>query len=57
MRWTQQRFRNTESRTGRPWARNLPVTAKRKGHDRALEGESGGLTKQFSYSANSDSVE
>ncbi|SDJ23909.1 phage virion morphogenesis (putative tail completion) protein [Vreelandella titanicae] len=54
---TQQRFRDKEAPDGTPWADNSPVTEARKGHGRVLEGESNELAKQFSYSANSDSVE
>lgn len=54
---TQQRFRDKEAPDGTPWAANSPVTEKRKGHGRVLEGESNELSKQFSYSASSDSVE
>lgn len=54
---TQQRFRDKEAPDGSPWADNSPVTEKRKGHGRVLEGESNELSKQFSYSAASDSVE
>lgn len=54
---TQQRFRDKEAPDGTPWAPNSPVTEKRKGHDRVLEGESKQLAKQFSYSASSDGVE
>ncbi|UXZ55819.1 phage virion morphogenesis protein [Halomonas sp. 7T] len=54
---TQQRFRDKEAPDGTPWAANSPVTEKRKGHGRVLEGESNELSKQFSYSAASDSVE
>ncbi|ASK20693.1 phage virion morphogenesis protein [Halomonas sp. N3-2A] len=54
---TQQRFRDKEAPDGTPWAANSPVTEKRKGHDRVLEGESKQLAKQFSYSASSDGVE
>jgi len=54
---TQQRFRDKEAPDGTHWADNSPVTEKRKGHGRVLEGESNELSKQFSYSANSDSVE
>ncbi|MCE7520329.1 phage virion morphogenesis protein [Halomonas titanicae] len=54
---TQQRFRDKEAPDGTPWADNSPVTEKRKGHGRVLEGESNELSKQFSYSAASDSVE
>ncbi|WP_417862387.1 phage virion morphogenesis protein [Vreelandella venusta] len=54
---TQQRFRDKEAPDGTPWAANSPVTEKRKGHGRVLEGASGELAKQFSYSATSDSVE
>lgn len=54
---TQQRFRDKEAPDGTPWAANSPVTEKRKGHDRVLEGESNELAKQFSYSATSNSVE
>ncbi|MBL1267643.1 MAG: phage virion morphogenesis protein [Halomonas sp.] len=54
---TQQRFRDKEAPDGTPWAPNSPVTEKRKGHGRVLEGESNELAKQFSYSATSDSVE
>lgn len=54
---TQQRFRNKEAPDGTPWADNSPVTEKRKGHGRVLEGESNELSKQFSYSASNDSVE
>lgn len=54
---TQQRFRDKEAPDGTPWAANSPVTEKRKGHGRVLEGESKQLAKQFSYSATSDSVE
>ncbi|MCL7931632.1 phage virion morphogenesis protein [Halomonas llamarensis] len=54
---TQQRFRDKEAPDGTPWAANSPVTQKRKGHGRVLEGESNELSKQFSYSAASDSVE
>lgn len=54
---TQQRFRDKEAPDGSPWADNSPVTEKRKGHGRVLEGESNELAKQFSYSAASNSVE
>jgi len=54
---TQQRFRDKEAPDGTPWADNSPVTEKRKGHGRVLEGETNELSKQFSYSAASDSVE
>ncbi|MDX1766282.1 MAG: phage virion morphogenesis protein [Candidatus Saccharimonadales bacterium] len=54
---TQQRFRDKEAPDGTPWAANSPVTEKRKGHGRVLEGESNELSKQFSYSASSDGVE
>jgi len=54
---TQQRFRDKEAPDGTPWADNSPVTEKRKGHGRVLEGESNELAKQFSYSAASNSVE
>lgn len=54
---TQQRFRDKEAPDGTPWKDNSPVTEKRKGHGRVLEGESNELSKQFSYSAASDSVE
>lgn len=54
---TQQRFRDKEAPDGTPWTANSPVTEKRKGHGRVLEGESNELAKQFSYSATSDSVE
>lgn len=54
---TQQRFRDKEAPDGTPWTANSPVTEARKGHGRVLEGESGELAKQFSYSATSDSVE
>ncbi|WP_372373227.1 phage virion morphogenesis protein [Vreelandella venusta] len=54
---TQQRFRDKEAPDGTPWAANSPVTEARKGHGRVLEGESNELSKQFSYSATSDSVE
>ncbi|TVU88302.1 phage virion morphogenesis protein [Vreelandella titanicae] len=54
---TQQRFRDKEAPDGTPWADNSPVTEKRKGHGRVLEGESNELSEQFSYSAASDSVE
>ncbi|WNL39832.1 phage virion morphogenesis protein [Halomonas sp. PAMB 3232] len=54
---TQQRFRDKVTPDGTPWAPNSPVTEKRKGHDRILEGESKELAKQFSSSANSDGVE
>lgn len=53
---TQQRFRDKEAPDGTPWAANSPVTEKRKGHGRVLEGESRELARQFSYSATSDSV-
>lgn len=54
---TQQRFRDKEAPDGTPWAENSPVTRKRKGHGRVLEGASNELAKQFSYSASSDGVE
>jgi phage virion morphogenesis protein len=54
---TQQRFRDKEAPDGTPWAPNSPVTEKRKGHGRVLEGESKQLAKQFSYSASSEGVE
>ncbi|GGW23675.1 phage virion morphogenesis protein [Vreelandella hamiltonii] len=54
---TQQRFRDKEAPDGTPWAPNSPVTEKRKGHGRVLEGENKQLAKQFSYSASSDGVE
>ncbi|WP_447926940.1 phage virion morphogenesis protein [Vreelandella sp. EE27] len=54
---TQQRFRDKKAPDGSAWAPNAPVTEKRKGHGRVLEGESKELAKQFSYSAASDSVE
>ncbi|MGO2241143.1 MAG: phage virion morphogenesis protein [Halomonas sp.] len=54
---TQQRFRDKEAPDGSAWQDNSPVTEKRKGHGRVLEGESNELSKQFSYSATSDSVE
>lgn len=54
---TQQRFRDKEAPDGTPWKDNSPVTEKRKGHGRVLEGESNELSKQFSYSASNDSVE
>tara|TARA_R110001599_G_scaffold234896_1_gene434125 strand:+ start:284 stop:724 length:441 start_codon:yes stop_codon:yes gene_type:complete len=54
---TQQRFRDKEAPDGTPWEDNSSVTEARKGHGRVLEGESGELAKQFSYSATSDSVE
>lgn len=54
---TQQRFRDKEAPDGTPWAANSPVTEKRKGHGRVLEGESKQLAKQFSYSASNDGVE
>ncbi|AQU83242.1 MULTISPECIES: phage virion morphogenesis protein [unclassified Halomonas] len=54
---TQQRFRDKEAPDGSAWQDNSPVTEKRKGHGRVLEGESNELSKQFSYSAASDSVE
>ena len=54
---TQQRFRDKEAPDGTPWQDNSPVTEKRKGHGRVLEGESKQLAKQFSYSASSEGVE
>ncbi|WP_237673589.1 phage virion morphogenesis protein [Vreelandella profundi] len=54
---TQQRFRDKEAPDGSAWAANSPVTETRKGHGRVLEGESNELSKQFSYSPSSDSVE
>lgn len=54
---TQQRFRDKEAPDGTPWQDNSPVTKKRKGHGRVLEGESKQLARQFSYSASSEGVE
>lgn len=54
---TQQRFRDKQAPDGTPWAANSPATQERKGHGRVLEGASGELAKQFSYSASSDGVE
>lgn len=54
---TQQRFRDKEAPDGSAWAPNSPVTKKRKGHGRVLEGESKELAKQFSYNPSIDSVE
>lgn len=54
---TQQRFRDKQDPDGTPWAANSPVTEKRKGHGRVLEGESKALARQFSYSATPDGVE
>lgn len=54
---TQERFDTKQAPDGTPWAPLSPVTQKRKGHGRILEGESGELARQFSYHADADRLE
>lgn len=54
---THERFRDKEAPDGTPWAPLSSTTAKRKGHDRILEGASNQLARQISYEASDDSLE
>lgn len=54
---THKRFRDKEAPDGSEWAPNSPVTEKRKGHDRVLEGKAFILGRSISSTPTSDSVE